>query len=69
MSSRLMSNTEKFEEVVRIVNEHVEMSADDVADFVDGGDEGWDCGDEEQSQWLDTATAKEISSWVIAGQP
>lgn len=64
---RLQMNDEKFEEIVRYSQEYVDATPDQVADFIDGGDEGWDCGDEEQQEWLDSADVEEISGWVIAG--
>jgi len=37
-----------------------------VADFIDGGVEGWPEG-EEHSAWLKSAAAEDIVAWVIAG--
>ena len=65
--SRLM-NAEKFNEVVVLVQETLGINEAVIADFVDGGDEGWDCGDEEQKEWLESESVENIASWVIAGQ-
>ena len=65
--SRLM-NAEKFNEVVTLVQETLEINEAAIADFVDGGDEGWDCGDKEQKEWLESESVEKIASWVIAGQ-
>lgn len=64
---RLNMTEEKFNQVVHLASEHVDATETQIADFIDGGDEGWDCGDEEQQEWLDSADANEIASWAIAG--
>jgi len=65
--SRLMDSGEKFERIVELVQEYVVADDDKVANFLDGGEEGWDCGDEEQSLYLNSEPAREIADWVIAG--
>ena len=65
--SRLM-NAEKFNEVVVLVQETLGINEAVIADFVDGGDEGWECGDEELKEWLESESVEKIASWVIAGQ-
>jgi hypothetical protein len=60
-------SSEKLEKVVELVQEYVDMNESQIEDFMDGGDEGWDCGDDEQQEWLGSASADEIADWVIAG--
>lgn len=64
---RLTMPDEKLSQIVHLVNEHVDATEEQITDFIDGGDEGWDCGDDEQQEWLDSADADEIASWTIAG--
>lgn len=64
---RLEMDDRKLTNVVAKTQEYVDMSQTEIENFIDGGDEGWDCGDEEQQKWLDSASADEIANWVIAG--
>lgn len=64
---RLDIDNEKLAQVKATVKDSINWSDSRIEDFIDGGDEGWDCGDDEQQEWLDTATADEIAAWVIAG--
>jgi hypothetical protein len=64
---RLNIDSDKMDQVVKLVNEIIPMGEGKIGDFIDGGYEGWDCGDEEQQEWVDSASANEIASWVIAG--
>jgi hypothetical protein len=68
MGSRLLESVEKFERIVALVNKYIEMSKEDVANFMDGGNEGWDCGDEEQAEWLNFTSDNIIADWIIAGR-
>lgn len=64
---RLSMPEEKLSKIVSLTQEYVDASENDIADFIDGGDEGWECGDDEQQVWIDSTDANEISSWIIAG--
>lgn len=64
---RLNMDYQKHEEIIKSVQEFLDADEGTIDDFIDGGDEGWDCGDDEQQEWLDSADANEISDWVIAG--
>lgn len=64
---RLTMSDEKLNQVVSLTQEHVNASEEQIADFIDGGEEGWECGDDEQQEWLDSTDADEIASWAIAG--
>lgn len=64
---RLPFGERKFAIVVRDVQRYVDASPSQIASFIDGGYEGWECGDEEQGSWLNSAPAMEISGWVVAG--
>lgn len=57
----------KRESVIAAVLEYIDTDEATIEDFIDGGDDGWDCGDEEQQEWLDSASADSIADWVIAG--
>jgi hypothetical protein len=79
---RLHMSQEKFDAIAAIVRQYVTVTYDItdsgerqyvditdavIADFIDGGEEGWECSDEEQQAWIDKADADEIASWIIAG--
>lgn len=64
---RLNMESEKLGKVVELVQEYVDADENRIGDFIDGGYEGWDCGDDEQQEWIDSASAQEIASWAIAG--
>ena len=60
-------NTNKLQKVLKLTQEYVDMTDADIEDYMDGGDEGWDCGDKEQQDWLNSASPDEIANWIIAG--
>lgn len=64
---RMEINSEKYQQIISRVKEYVDTDDNTIDDFIDGGEEGWDCGDDRQQEWLDSATSEEISSWVISG--
>lgn len=64
---RLPFGERKFAMVVRDVQKYVDASPQHIADFCDGGSEGWGCGDAAQGDWLNTASVDAISGWVVAG--
>lgn len=53
---------DKFEQVCNLVD----ATPADVADFIDGGENGWENVDE-HNDWLKNAPADEIAGWVTAG--
>lgn len=64
---RLNIDGEKLDAIVALVQEYVDASENRITDFMDGGDEGWSEGDDEQQAYLNEASADEIADWVIAG--
>lgn len=64
---RLPFGERKFAMVVRDVQRSLDASPAEIADFCDGGNEGWGCGDEEHGAWLQSAPVIEIAGWVEAG--
>jgi hypothetical protein len=64
---RININGEKFEKVRKIVADYSDKTDEEIRDFIDGGEEGWECGDDEQQKWIDNASAPAIASWIIAG--
>ena len=60
---RLDVELSKFEIICQLVKRNPAV----IAEFIDGGKEGWQENDEEHQRWLNTATAREIANWVKAG--
>ena len=54
---------EKFNEVLRLVQEFLDRPAHEVEAFILAD---WREGQEHQ-EWLDTATPEEIANWAMAG--
>jgi len=67
---RLEMHYERFEQIVRGVQKDIKATPLQIADFVQGGDDGWmDVGNDAQQKWLVTANIEEIISWVVDGLP
>lgn len=64
---RLNIDESKLDEISKLVQEFVDADDSAIEDFMDGGAEGWEEGDDEQQAWLNSASADEIANWVIAG--
>jgi hypothetical protein len=46
-----------------------QMAAAEIADFIDGGPDGWpDASESEHNGWLQSASVDDIVSWIVAGQ-
>lgn len=58
---------EKFGAVVSGVQEHVNASPAKIADFIDGGEEGWQDDPMGHQEWITSTSADEIADWAIAG--
>jgi len=59
---------DKFREVVQATQEYVKATPSQIADFIDGGEEGWtDDTDGKHQEWISSTNADDIADWVIAG--
>jgi hypothetical protein len=64
---RLNIDDNKMDKIVELVQEYVDTDYAAIEDFIDGGPEGWENGDEDQQKWIDETDADKIADWVIAG--
>ncbi len=61
---RMELSLDRFEHIVTLAD----LAPTVVADFIDGGNEGWADGDDAHQDWLNEAPDEEIADWILHGQ-